>query len=97
MPVGHTKHDGDSMCSALVTSQAQQGRSTSLLFRYNFIDISVALGIALLINVAVIVVASETFHAHGIIVLTLQVFRVQGLGFRLVPSTATLTAPAVRH
>ena len=61
------------MCSALVTSQAQQGRSTSLLFRYNFIDISVALGIALLINVAVIVVASETFHAHGIIVLTLQV------------------------
>lgn len=65
--------DCEPCCSALVTSQAQQGRSTAALCHCNFVDISVALGIALLINVAVTVVAAETFHARGVIVLTLQV------------------------
>lgn len=56
-----------------MAGRAGKGGPIALLCHYNFVDIAVALGIALLINVAVTVMAAETFHAHGIIVLTLQV------------------------
>mmetsp|Transcript_24937 Transcript_24937/g.69548 ORF Transcript_24937/g.69548 Transcript_24937/m.69548 type:complete len:890 (-) Transcript_24937:66-2735(-) len=62
--------------SALVSGQASQigraGCSVAQLCRYNQMDISVALGIALLVNVAVMCVAAATFHSAGITVRTLQ-------------------------
>jgi Mn2+/Fe2+ NRAMP family transporter len=64
--------------SALVSQQAKQldrsrGPSVAELCRYNFIDIAAALGVALLVNVAVMLVAAATFNAAGITVNTLQV------------------------
>jgi hypothetical protein len=35
---------------------------------YNFLDIACALGVALVVNVAVLLVAAATFHARGITV-----------------------------
>uniref|UniRef100_A0A061SL89 Manganese transport protein n=1 Tax=Tetraselmis sp. GSL018 TaxID=582737 RepID=A0A061SL89_9CHLO len=62
--------------SALVSGQASQighgGCSVSDLCRYNLIDISAALGIALLVNVAVMLVAAAAFNSVGITVSTLQ-------------------------
>lgn len=40
---------------------------------YTFVDISAALGAALLVNAALLVVAAATFHRAGAVVLTLQV------------------------
>mmetsp|Transcript_46020 Transcript_46020/g.116456 ORF Transcript_46020/g.116456 Transcript_46020/m.116456 type:complete len:872 (-) Transcript_46020:137-2752(-) len=63
--------------SALVSVQAKQmdrssGPSLEELCRYNLIDIAAALGVALLVNVAVMLVAAATFHSAGITVNTLQ-------------------------
>lgn len=54
-------------CSALVAGQARGAASTSLrqLCLYNFIDIAAALGLALIVNVAVLLVAAATFHQAG--------------------------------
>jgi Mn2+/Fe2+ NRAMP family transporter len=54
-------------CSALVAGQARGAASTSLrqLCLYNFLDIAAALGLALLVNVAVLLVAAATFHQAG--------------------------------
>lgn len=43
----------------------QDGQSADALCRYNFIDITCALGIALLINVAVLLVSASTFFSTG--------------------------------
>lgn len=53
--------------SALVSGQARSktGVSLSQLCFYNFIDIAAALGVALVINVALLVVAAATFHPAG--------------------------------
>jgi Mn2+/Fe2+ NRAMP family transporter len=53
--------------SALVAGQARGAASTSLrqLCLYNFLDIAAALGLALLVNVAVLLVAAATFHQAG--------------------------------
>jgi Mn2+/Fe2+ NRAMP family transporter len=40
--------------------------STSQLCRYNFMDIAAALGLALVVNVAVLLVAAATFHHAGV-------------------------------
>ncbi|KAF8064691.1 nramp2 [Scenedesmus sp. PABB004] len=60
--------------SALVAGQARGAASTSLrrLCLYNFLDIAAALGLALVVNVAVLLVAAATFHQAGIVVETLQ-------------------------
>ncbi|GLC33053.1 hypothetical protein PLESTB_000375800 [Pleodorina starrii] len=39
---------------------------------YNFLDIFAALGVALVINVAVLLVSAATFHSAGVVVHTLQ-------------------------
>jgi Mn2+/Fe2+ NRAMP family transporter len=54
-------------CSALVSGQAAARASTSLsqLCLYNFLDIAAALGLALVVNVAVLLVAAATFHQAG--------------------------------
>lgn len=54
-------------CSALVSGQARgkAGHSLSQLCFYNFIDIAAALGVALVVNVALLVVAAATFHSAG--------------------------------
>jgi manganese transport protein len=62
--------------SALVAGQARPRKSaaaTARLCDLNFIDIACALGLALCINVAVLLVAASTFHATGVRVATLQV------------------------
>jgi Mn2+/Fe2+ NRAMP family transporter len=50
-----------------VSGQAAARASTSLeqLCRYNFLDIAAALGLALVVNVAVLLVAAATFHQAG--------------------------------
>ncbi|WIA38911.1 hypothetical protein OEZ86_005064 [Tetradesmus obliquus] len=60
--------------SALVAGQARGAAGTGLrqLCLYNFLDIAAALGLALLVNVAVLLVAAATFHQAGIVVETLQ-------------------------
>lgn len=60
--------------SALVAGQARHGDQarTARLCHLNFVDIACALGLALLINVAVLLVAASTFHATGVGVTTLQ-------------------------
>eukprot|EP00879_Flechtneria_rotunda_P013472 GHRR01014066.1.p1 GENE.GHRR01014066.1~~GHRR01014066.1.p1 ORF type:complete len:1200 (+),score=508.94 GHRR01014066.1:1255-4854(+) len=60
--------------SALVAGQARGKASHSLrqLCLYNFLDIAAALGLALLVNVAVLLVAAATFHQAGTVVETLQ-------------------------
>jgi Mn2+/Fe2+ NRAMP family transporter len=57
-------------CSALVCGQAKARASTSLsqLCLYNFFDIAAALGLALVVNVAVLLVAAATFHQAGVCV-----------------------------
>jgi Mn2+/Fe2+ NRAMP family transporter len=54
-------------CSALVAGQARGAAGTSLrqLCLYNFLDIAAALGLALLVNMAVLLVAAATFHQAG--------------------------------
>lgn len=54
--------------SALVTGQAQGKASPSVsrLAFYNFLDIALALGVALTVNVAVLIVSAATFHSAGI-------------------------------
>ena len=61
--------------SALVAGQARRGAAaaTKRLCDLNFVDIACALGLALCINVAVLLVAASTFHATGVRVDTLQV------------------------
>lgn len=53
--------------SALVAGQARGAAGTGLrqLCLYNFLDIAAALGLALLVNVAVLLVAAATFHQAG--------------------------------
>ena len=73
------------LCSALVSGQASQigraGCSVSDLCRFNQMDITAALGVALLVNVAVMLVAAATFHSAGVTVRTLQVnLAAQALG-----------------
>jgi manganese transport protein len=59
--------------SALVSGQGRQGIAhTTRLCHLNLIDIACALGLALLINVAVLLVAAATFHATSVHVTTLQ-------------------------
>jgi manganese transport protein len=59
--------------SALVSAHACRDRKhTARLCYLNFVDISCALGLALLVNVAVFLVAASTFHASGMTVSTLQ-------------------------
>jgi Mn2+/Fe2+ NRAMP family transporter len=55
------------LCSALVAGQARGKPSHSLkqLCLYNFLDIAAALGLALVVNVAVLLVAAATFHQAG--------------------------------
>ena len=61
--------------SALVAGQAKRrgAAATQRLCDLNFVDIACALGLALCINVAVLLVAASTFHATGVGVATLQV------------------------
>eukprot|EP00803_Ostreobium_quekettii_P002921 evm.model.scf_229.1 EVM.evm.TU.scf_229.1 scf_229:2594-9836(-) len=58
--------------SALVKGRPREGRSVAAMCQYNFIDVTCALGAALLINLAVLVVSAATFHSAGIAVETLQ-------------------------
>jgi Mn2+/Fe2+ NRAMP family transporter len=44
---------------------ARAGTSLSQLCLYNFLDIAAALGLALVVNVAVLLVAAATFHQAG--------------------------------
>lgn len=66
------KHDdrrpntfGRVCCSALVKGRQQGFQSVGSICRYNFIDITCALGIALLINVGVLLVSASTFFSTG--------------------------------
>lgn len=54
-------------CSALVAGQARGKVSHTLsqLCFYNFVDVACALGVALLVNVAVLLVSAATFHQAG--------------------------------
>ncbi len=61
--------------SALVTGQASSSKSGPTMAQlcfYNFLDIACALGVALVVNVAVLLVSAATFHASGVTVETLQ-------------------------
>eukprot|EP00210_Caulerpa_lentillifera_P003241 g3095.t1 len=58
--------------SALVKGRHQGNCSTRALCRLNFIDITLALGVALMINLAVLVVSASAFHSADISVKTLQ-------------------------
>lgn len=54
-------------CSALVAGQARgkAGVPLQTLCLYNLLDIAAALGLALIVNVAVLLVAAATFHQAG--------------------------------
>ena len=60
--------------SALVAGQATRKAAPSIarLSLYNLLDVAAALGVALLVNVAVLLVAAAQFHSHGLVVETLQ-------------------------
>eukprot|EP00198_Chlamydomonas_reinhardtii_P011456 XP_001700793.1 predicted protein [Chlamydomonas reinhardtii] len=64
--------------SALVAGQARgaaaatAAKTVRALCLYNFLDIGAALGVALVINVAVLLVSAATFHSAGVVVHTLQ-------------------------
>jgi len=60
--------------SALVSGQARGSPAHTLrdLLWFNTLDISVALGVALVVNVAILLVSAATFHQAGIVVETLQ-------------------------
>lgn len=47
-------------------------RYLKILYDYNVVDISCALGAALFVNIAVLIVAAATFHNTGSVVTTLQ-------------------------
>lgn len=70
LPKSHTplNHAPPPLHSALVSGQAAARASTSLsqLCRYNFLDIAAALGLALVVNVAVLLTAAATFHQAGV-------------------------------
>ncbi len=59
--------------SALVLSQNDGVRPLRWLCFYTFVDIACALSVAMLINVALLIVAAATFNSTGATVLTLQV------------------------
>ncbi|KAI8473829.1 MAG: natural resistance-associated macrophage protein-domain-containing protein, partial [Monoraphidium minutum] len=60
--------------SALVAGQArgQPAAALSGLLWWNALDVAAALGVALMINVAILLVSAATFHEAGIVVETLQ-------------------------
>lgn len=45
--------------------RGHDGQSMDVLCYYNFIDVTCALGIALLINLAVLIVSASTFFSAG--------------------------------
>lgn len=73
-----------------MSGQAAARASTSLsqLCLYNFLDIAAALGLALVVNVAVLLVAAATFHQAGALVGDMEgregvAVRVDGSGKQL--------------
>lgn len=56
----------------LGATSSSKYRYLKILYDYNFVDISCALGAALFVNIAVLIVAAAAFHKTGNVVTTLQ-------------------------